>query len=502
MNAEHKQTQALEAQRIKNSLNDIRGRMYRQALLQTVTTTFFYALVLLAMLFLLNRVIPLPMPMVHISWIVTAAAVISGICLSVGHRKDLLAVARAVDEKMELRERLSTAFGLIQTDCQGEFAQLQIGDAAATVTTLNIAEISPYRLPKIRKLFPIPLVLILLSFAIPPFYEMPAPLTRPQQRALDKVIQNLEGRQVKNPTLQAQIRNTLKRLKAAKDLDTAQNHLSEIKKEVRKQHAKHIAITEATAASQTFRDMDANQLTAELKNLAEQPAVPPELQTELMDIFQRLAENLPKGRLVDSLNQVQGQSVTPETLQDIIAALENIEKSTDLTQLAAQLTADQKTLALATIEVQSPGGGIANSDGAPGQDAGTSEVTGTREGVLSPDPQSESQETHVGERVNETDSGDSTPPLTGDEVPVLRINGEQLILTAETSGNAQSFSDAITGEVSNKNPTYLPFSDVVRNAERAYTEALENNRIPRRYRAQVKAYLEAISTEENEKKHR
>ena len=47
-------------------------------------------------------------------------------------------------------------------------------------------------------------------------------------------------------------------------------------------------------------------------------------------------------------------------------------------------------------------------------------------------------------------------------------------------------------------PAYLPFSEVVLNTSRTYAEAVENNRIPVRYRAQIKAYLEAIS-KENEK---
>ncbi|RKU11201.1 hypothetical protein C6503_18690 [Candidatus Poribacteria bacterium] len=483
-----------EAQRIKNCLTDIRGRMYRQVLLQKIGAAFFCGLALLAMLFLLNRVILLPMQMLSISWIVIAVAVIVGICLSVSHRKDLLSVACAVDEKMGLRERLGTAFGLIQTAPQGEFAQLQIQDTAETVTTLDIAKVSPYRVPKLLKLFPIPLLLIGCSFAIPLFYEVPPPLTDLQQGVLDKTIQNLDGKQVKNSTLQKQIADAVNQLKTAKDLDTAQRHLSDLKKDVRKQQSEQNAITEATAATQNFRGMDASQLATELKTIAEQPEIPPELQAELMDLFERLAEGLPKGALSDSLNQVQGKTVTPETLQDIIAALEKMEKSTDLAQLEAQLTASQKELALAAIETESAGGGIANSDGAPGQDAGTSEVQGTLEEASNADPQSESQTADPDRTENETSSGDSTP-LTGDEAPALQINGEQLTLTAETSGNAKGFSDVFTGEISDDAPAYLPFSDVVLSAERAYAEAVNNNRMPVRYQAQIKAYLEAISKE-------
>ncbi|MXV73672.1 hypothetical protein F4Z99_05255 [Candidatus Poribacteria bacterium] len=486
-----------DAQRIKNSLTDIRSRMYRQVLLQKIAAAVFYGFVLLAVLFLLNRVILLPMQMLNISWIVIVVAVIVGIGLSISHRKDLLSVARAVDEKMRLRERLGTAVGLIQTDPQSEFAQLQIRDDAETLTTLDIAQIRPYRVPKLLKLFPIPLLLIGCSFAIPFFYEVPQPLTDLQQGVLDKAIQNLDGKQVKNSTLRERIADTVNQLKTAKDLDTAQRHLSDLKKEVRKQQSEQNAITEATEETQRFRGMDANQLAAELQTFAEQTEIPPELQAELRHLFERLAENLPEGPLNDSLNQIQGKSVTPETLQDIIDALEMMEKTTDLAQLEAQLTANQKELALATLETASQEGGIANSDGTPGQNAGSSEVQGTHEGALDADPQSALQATDTDKAENETDGEDATP-LTGEETPTLQIDGQRLTLTAETSGNTQGFSDAITGEVSNNNPDYLPFSDVVLNAERAYAEAVDNNRIPVRYQAQIKAYLEAVS-KENEK---
>lgn len=485
-----------DAERIKNCLTDIRGRMYQQVLLQKIVVAFFCGLVLLTMLFLLNRVILLPMQMLSICWIVIATAVIVGIGLSVSHRKDLLSVARAVDEKMGLRERLGTAFGLIQTDPQSEFAQLQIRDAAETITTLEIAKVSPYRVPRLLKLFPIPLLLIGLSFAIPRFYEVPQPLTDRQQGVLDKAIQSLDGKQIKNSTLQQQIAETVNRLKTAKDLDTAQRHLSNLKKEIRKQQSQQQAITEATEASQNFQGMDATQLAAELKTVAEQAEIPPELQAELMRLFERLAQGLPKGALGDSLNQVQEQAVTPETLQDIIAALEEMEKSADLTQLEAQLTASQKELALATIETESSGGGIANSDGAPGQEAGTAEVQGSLEGTSNPDPQSESQTSDAGKMENEVDGGAPTSPLTGEKTPILQANGEALTLTTGISGTAEGFSEVFMGEVSDDTPVYLPFSEVVLNTSRAYAEAVENNRIPVRYRAQIKAYLEAISEDE------
>lgn len=498
VNSERNQIEGLDAQRIENCLTDIRGRMYRQALLQTIVSTLFCGLVLLVMLFFLNRVIPLPVRMLTVSWIIIFVATVVGICLSVKHRKNLHFVARTVDEKIELRERLSTAFGLMQANPENEFAQLQIRDAAETTITLDIKKVSPYRLPKLLKLFPIPLLLIGLSFTVSPFYEVQQPLTDSQQQVVDRAIQDLEGRHVKGSTLQTQINDTVKDLKAASEINTAQKHLSELKKEIRKQQAEQTAITETTEASQSFQGMDAHQLAAELETLTEQVEIPPELQAELMRLFERLAENLPKGELNDALNQIQGQAVTPETLPDIIAALEKMEKSTDLAQLEAQLTASQKELALATLDTESAGGGIANSDGAPGKDMGTRAVQGTREGTSNPNLQSESRTVDAGKVESETDTKESTVPLIGAETPTRQTNGEQLILTAGTSGDAEGDARVFTGEVNDDTLDYLPFADVVLNASRAYAEAVENNRIPVRYQTQIKSYLEAISTK-NEK---
>lgn len=494
MNAEYNQTNGLDAQRIHKCLTDIRSRMYRQTLLQTTAAALFCGLVLLAAIFLLNRWILLPLQMSLISSIVILAAITIGIYLSRKQRKDLSFVANFVDQKMELKERLSTAHGLMQITPQNEFAQRQIQDAVETASTLDIEKISPYRVPKRLKLFPIPLLFIGLSFAIPPFYEAPQPLTPQQQEILDKTAHELTERQVKNSDLQQQISDTVQKLKTTTDFDTAQQHLSDLKNEVRKQQSEQAdAIAEATEASQSFRGMNADQLAAELERLAEQIEIPPELQSELTDLFARLAERSPKGALSDALNQVQSKTVTPETLQDIIAALEKVDKSDDLAQLEAQLTASQKELALAAIETETPSGGTANSDGAPGQDAGTAEVQGTAESISNSDPQTESPTTEADAIESTTDSENATSPLVGKETPILQVNGEQLTLTTPDSGDAQGFSDIFTGEVRDGVPVYLPFSDAVLNASRAYAEAIDNKRIPVRYQTQIKAYLEAIS---------
>ena len=496
--SEHNQSKE-DAQRIRNYLTDIRSRMYRQALLQTATMVFFCGLILLVILFFIDRLIPLPMQMSNITWMALFVSVIVGVCLSIKQWKDLSFVAEVVDKKMELRERLRTALGLIQRVSESEFAQLQIRDAAETLASLDMRKVCPYCVPKLLRLFPIPLLLIGLSFTIPLFYEVPEPLSESQQQALDSVIQNLEEKQVRGAELQKRIRDTVDELKAATDFDTVQAHLSNLNTEVRKQKLTQDVITEATKTSQHFQGMDAEQLALELKDLTEQAEIPPELQAELQNLFEQLAENLPEGELRNSLNQAQGKAVTPETLQEIIDALQEAETPMNLAQLEAELMSNRKELALADIETLASDGGIANVDGTPGQNAGTREVQGTREVPSNAESQSLSAADTDKTMNNTTDAENLTTPLLGDAAPDSQINGKRLTLTADSSGDSESFSNVFTGETRVNAPPYLSFSDVVLNATRAYAEAINNNRIPVKYQTQIKAYLEAIS-EKNEKK--
>ena len=215
--------------------------------------------------------------------------------------------------------------------------------------------------------------------------------------------------------------------------------------------------------------------------------------------MKQLAENLPEGKLRNSLNQAQGKTVTSETLQEIMTALEEAETPMNLAQLEAELMSNRKELALADIETQASDGGIANVDGTPGQNAGTREVQGTREVPSNTGAESLAAETNDGTIKDTTDTENPTTPLLGNEAPASEINGKRLMLTAESSGDSESFSDVFTGEIRVNAPPYLPFSDVVLNATRTYAEAINNNRIPVKYQTQIKDYLEAIS-EKNEKK--
>lgn len=500
---------------ILNVLTDVRSRMHRQVLLEKVTSALFCGLLLLAMLFVVSRFVLLPMRITVLSLLVILGAGGMGICLSFRHRKDLRTVARIVDLRLGLKERLRTAYELIDAmardkpSSDGEesppgFAHLQIRDAADAVleSQARLHAAFPYRLPRGLKAFPIPFFLIALSFAVPLRYDVPVPLTAAQQKAVDAAVQNLEKMQADAPTLQAQIRETVDKLKVAKDVREAQTQLSAlnagVRKRKREQHAEiESAIADATQTTPRFKGMNAERLAAELEALAAQSELSSELQAELGELFARLARSLPHTLLAE----LQGKGVSEETLRGIADVLRQAKAFTQLAQLEVQLTASRKELALASIDTPNPSGGVANSDGAPGQESGDAEVQGTLETAKEASETSPKRAERMSkDRETAEDRppryGDDTSLLTGDDASSLQVNGEPLTLTAQPSAASQRFSRVFTGEeVLTGDSDYRLFSDVVLNAKREYAQAIENNRIPMRYQAQIQAYLEAIANE-------
>ena len=495
---------------ILNVLTDVRTRMHRQVLLQKVTSTVFCGLLLLAVLFVVHRFVPLPLPgrMVGIAMLVVLGSGCVGVCLSFRHRKDLRTVARSVDLRLGLKERLSTAYGLIVAMARDRdllsdegsslgFAHFQIQDAANAVLDCQerMHAAFPYRTPRWLKAFPIPLLVIAFSFTVPRFYDVPVPLTAAQQKVVDAAVQNLEEMQGDALTLQAQIRETVAKLKTAKDVGEAQTQLRVLNAEVREHKMERNAEIEASVADATqamprFKGMNAAGLAAELEALAAQPVLSSELRAELAELFARLARSLPNTPLAE----MQGRGVSEETLRDIAEVLRQAKAFTPLTQLEAQLTASRKELALASIDTPNHSGGVASSDGAPGQESGNAAVQGTLETATETSPASAEKRENAGDRPPR--HAEDASPLTGDETASLQVTGKQLMLTTEPSAESQRFSRVFTDEeVLKGGGDYLLFGDVVLSAKRAYARAIENNRVPMRYQAQIQAYLEAIANE-------
>lgn len=477
---------------IINCLKALRTRSHKKIIFQTVTRVIFFAMCFLAVLYVGNRLVLFSFSISLITLLVVIGAVVFGICIGIRHRPTLSDIAGYVDEHLELKERASTSLELIQENREDELAQLQIRDTAEGIGNVDFAKIIPYTPPRFLKWIPIPLLIIGLSFTVPRQYDLPQPPTTVEREAIEKTIENLSDglENFQDPIIQEEIRKTVKQLKNVKDVASAQEHLRALNKKVQEKKSEfpaESAISQATQATEHFSGMDATTLADELQRLAEQAELRPELRDELTKLFEKMAENVSQGELSRALDQVQGKAVSPDTLQEIVDAL---QKLNELNQLEGQLTESRKDIALASIETHQPNGGVASSDGAPGQEAGSQETQGTQETSGPSDSPPAGDGTTPPDEDNVTEK-----PLTGDAALSSEIAGNELKINSETASDTQSITRIFTGKAGNAGtePEYLPFSDVVLSAQRKYAQAIENNRIPVRYRSQIKAYLEAIA---------
>ena len=473
---------------ILSRLKALQTRKRAQTISQKTAKTVCIGLSVLALVFVGVRIISFPLSTIHITLLVLFASLILGIFLGFRHKITLFNIASYVDNHLKLKARLITTLELIQTNRQDEIAKLQINDTSNNIAQKDLSKTLPRAIPAFLKWIPIPLVIIGLSYSIPRQYAIPLPPTIAEKEAIDHTIKTLTNELEKSEdiNLQERIKKTIEELENVKDVITAHEHLQALNDEVRKQQSTlpdESTIAQATQATRHFKDMDTTALTDELQSLAEQDELTPELRVEIEKLLEKLAENAPHG----VLNQIQGKTVSQDTLKDIIKTLNQLEQ---LNRLEAQLTESRKNIALASIETDKQNGNIASSYSGPGQETGNQETQGTQ---VNPND-SEFSTTNDNSNSPIAENG-TEKPIIGDETQTLQTNGKTYEIDSEVTADSQSTTRVYSGNVKNTvdEPEYLPFADVVLNAKRDYAQAVENNRIPLQYRSQIKTYLEALA---------
>lgn len=480
------------SRQIIDFLHNLRKRSHRQVIIHHVTLSILWVMFILALVFIGVRFIPIPYSITIGISILIFSALLFSIVLSFFHRKSIQYLAHHIDRHQELKERVSTALNLIEENRVDEVAQQQIHNTSECIADLNQQIILPYSLPKSIKWLPIPLLIIGISFAIPRQYSLPEPPSAKEQLAMDSTYKNLESmlNSIKDQRLKDEINETIGKLRNVEDVPSAQEHLRELNRFVQEQKSKfpdEATIQDATQATQNFKGMNADDLANEFDKLLNQPELTPELNADIKKLLKKLSESMPEGVLNSTLQQAQTEAVTEETLQEILNSLEQLNQLDDLEK---QLTESRKDIALAGLDFEQTNGGLAKSDSAAGDESGSSETQGTL--VNNNTANSSKDESNVESNIDNTEL---TEPLTGDQTPSIGIDGKELRLNSNSMSDinpsTRVFNSSNRDTVSESN--YLPFSDVVLNAQREYAQAIQTNRIPVKYRKQIKAYLEAIN---------
>ncbi len=482
---------------IKNQLKSLQNRKRMQAVIHKTTQTLFIGLSILALLHLTVRFVPFPISTIFATTSVILLSLTIGILLGFGQRIAIIDTLRHVDNHLKLKERLTTAWEMMQIDRQDKLTRLQIDDTVKNIANRELSKCIPLTVPLILKWIPIPLLIFALSFAIPRQYAAPLPPTIAEGEAINNAMNALSNELKQNIDfdLQENIKDTIEKLQHVTDVPTAHENLQTLNDEVRKQKSAlpdDSTVTQAAQATQHFRDMDTTALAHELDSISKQDELTPELRAEIEKLLNRLTETVPQGELRQALNSIQGKPISTDILKEIVRQLNKLDQ---LNRLEAQITESRKNIALASIETDISDRSIASSDSNPGQETGNQETQGKQI-----QPNESQHETTNDDDSSQTTNKNTEKTLTGDEDPTLQTNGKEFRIKSEVAAETQRTTRVYAGNTGNgkDESEYLKFEDVVLNAQREYAQAIENNRIPVRFRSQIQNYLKAL-TQINEK---
>ena len=477
---------------ISDHLKSLQNRKRTQAVIHKTTQTLFLCLSILAVLSIAVRLVPFPISTLFVTTSVILISLTLGISLGFRKRIAMIDTLRYVDNQLKLKARLTTAWEMMQIDQQDELTQLQIDDTAKSIANRELSKCIPLTVPSILKWIPIPLLILALSFTIPRQYEAPRPPTIAEGEAINNAINVLsnELNQGIDSDLQENIKDTIEKLQHVKDVPTAHQNLQTLNDEVRKQKSalpNESTITQAAQATQHFKDMGTTALAHELDSISKQDEITPELRAEIEKLLNKLAETVPQGELKQTLDSIQGKPVSTDMLKEIVRALNKLDQ---LNRLEAQITESRKNIALASIEKVLSDRSIASSDSNPGQETGNQETQGKQ--IQPDDPQLSTTDDNNSSQTTNNNNG---KPLTGDEEPTQQTNGKEIRINSEIASETQRTTRVYAGNTGDgeDEPEYLQFEDVVLNAQREYAQAIENNRIPIRFRSQIQNYLKTLT---------
>ena len=472
---------------VKNRLAEIRRRMHLNSFLSHLARFGFWGLLLAGILLILNRLFPLPFPVSLAVLLPLVTGIAAALCLSLFRKSNLFAVARTVDTRLNLKERLNTALESIHRgNSDDNFVRLQINDACQVAQAIVPAASFPYNFPPTLKWIPIPLLLIAAAFVIPRLYDLPPPLSDAEAAAVHKAAGALESdpNASGDTELARKIRHTISKLRKKHiDVNQPQAELSGLRDGIRAKKSQverglasiAKAVSETDELSKHFKGRNAGEIAADLGKLAAQmngltPAQRAELEMLLKKIAQSLGDNPAMENLANQLAELQTKAVSAEMLQRIARALlQSTDEIAQLDRLLQQIRTNRRNIALAGIELDRKTPGAVSSGSGSGGDSDAAESQ---------------------EATSKTDPAPLSPPSDN---PLTDLE-----LTSRPS-DSQAFTQVYVDEAptGGGEPAYMPYREVYLDAQQAYAQAIERDEIPLKYREQVKAYLDAIANLEN-----
>ena len=256
------------------------------------------------------KLLPIPAETLWISGIVAGCCALAGSILGFWKKPSLLATAHWVDERQQLKERLSTALESSRDDWPGHWKDLVVQDAARHADRVNPRALVPFHLPSVMRWALLVLVLGIGLGFVPEYrteafqqaQEDATHIKEVGKKLAELTRQNLEKRPPILPTTEH----------AMEEVATLGDTLDKVKL------SRSEALQKLTSAAEKLRE--------EGKNLAENPAMK-SLERSARESSGQPSSPAEMQRQMDALQKSLGQSANdPKKLDDMQQKLQDLQQ--------------------------------------------------------------------------------------------------------------------------------------------------------------------------------
>lgn len=309
---------------------------------------------------IIYKVLPMPEPVLFglffLGWVGPLAGFIAGFSKPISMNE----AARWLDQEKQLKERLSTALEVSDSQKDGEWQRLLMTDAAAHAGNLNVAKMLPFNLPKAAK-WSLTILIITAGLGLVPEYRT----LEYRQKKQDQEVMKEVGERVASLT-KRQMTNrppALEKTKQALDETVELGQQLQKAKLTRDEALKNIAkVTDKL--KEEARDLAKNPGLQRMQQAArtsgmDQMPTPEQLQKEIDKMKDALGKDVPDMKDIDKLQtelekmQAAAADMANKTgpeaeaaKQAMSQALSNLMKSAEAAGLdGAKLDAAMKALA-------------------------------------------------------------------------------------------------------------------------------------------------------------
>jgi len=467
---------------IREVIRQVQRRCYLNHCLQHLAIFILVGLTMTSLVFILNHWVWLPLWSLVIS-LITLSCLTPLLTVRPNTSTD---IAHQIDQKLGLKSRVSSAWQYrFNTDATA-IAQRQ--DTADNLTDPLAA--FPYQVPKLTILFVLPILMILASLFLPYSYRRPT--------AVEKLaIQSARDRltQIDNVYLQADIDQTHKEISRSRMTSMqVEESLGELQQKIQQQN--EISTNNPSSSIKNLinkiselSEMSDGQMT-QLDNAVQSVIQKYGLQSELNTLLKQLDLTDPKNvrKTIGKLKKIQKEqhSKTKQKLMDIEKKVGQIRREVAIAR---------------TLPVESKRSKrLANSSG----NRGTSghQTLGTTETSIASDWKSKSTDI-TKETIDSKINPKTTNPIIINPLTTQQSKTTtELILSNRTDESANvidsvsdQYSDVYLGESADR--VSVSFNQSHQQAQKQYTSAIKQNRIPFRYRQQIEDYLTALAQQNN-----